>query len=88
MGHDVVDVTVRLAAVVQREDRRVLELGGDLDLAKKALGAEQRGEVRVQDLHRDFAVVLQVLGEVDRSHAAGPQLAHEAVAVAEWPHEP
>jgi len=38
--HDVVDVALRLATVVQGENRGVLELGRDLDLAQEPLGAE------------------------------------------------
>ena len=44
--------------------------------------------MRVQHLDRDLAVVLQILGQVDRSHASAAQLTHEAVAVAEGVREP
>ena len=41
------------------------------------------GQLRPQHLHRDLAVVLEVLGEVDRGHAPLAQLPLEAVAVGE-----
>ena len=54
-----------------------------LDLHHEALGAEHGGQFRLQHLDRDLAVVLQVLGEVHRGHAAGAELALDAVAVGE-----
>ena len=47
------------------------------------LGAEHGGELGLEDLERDLAVVLEVLGEVDGGHAALAQLALDAVAVGE-----
>jgi hypothetical protein len=59
----------------------VLELGRDLDLAEKALSAERGGEVFAQDLNRDLAVVLQVMGQVDGGHATAAELTLDAVAI-------
>ena len=61
----------------------MLEPGGDLDLAGEPLGAERGGQLGAQDLHRHLAVVLQVLGEVHRRHAALAELALDAVAAGE-----
>src|SRR5918994_707778 len=61
----------------------MLEARGDLDLLEKALGTEDRGELRVQDLECNPAAVPNVLRQVDRSHAAGPELALDAVAIDE-----
>ena len=61
----------------------MIELRGDLDLSQEALGTECVGKFRLQDLERDGAVVLQVLGEVDGGHPAVAELALEAVAVGE-----
>ena len=66
---------------MQRQDVRVLEVGGGLDLAQEPLGADDRGQLGPQHLDRDLAVVLEVLGEVDGGHAALAELALEAVAV-------
>ena len=61
----------------------MLEPGGEPDLPLEALGAEGGGKLGEEDLERDRAVVLEVLGEVDRGHAAAPELALEGVAVGE-----
>ena len=60
---------------------RVLEPGGELDLAQEALGAERIGELGVEHLERDRAVVPEVLREPDRGHAAAAELALERVTV-------
>ena len=67
--------------IEDREDVRVLEPGGEADLALEPVGAERGGQLGVQHLERDRAVVLEVLGQVDRGHAAAPELAVERVAV-------
>ena len=72
-----------LARVVDREDVRVLQPGGELDLALEALGAERVSEIGVQHLERDRPVVPQVLGEEDGGHAAAPELALEGVRCGE-----
>ena len=87
-GHDVEEVAVGLARVEQRQDVRVLEVGRELDLGQEALGADHGGELGAQDLERDAAVVPDVLGEIDRGHAAGADLAVEAVAVRQGGLEP
>ncbi len=69
------------AAVKQWQDVRVLEVGGGLDLGEEALGADDGGEFRAQDLDGDGAIVLEVVGQVDRGHAPLAELALDAVAV-------
>ena len=61
----------------------MLQVGDGLDLAQEPLGADHRGELGAQDLDGDLAVVLEVLGQVHRGHAALAQLALDAVAVGE-----
>ncbi len=61
----------------------MLELRRQPDLALKPLGAERRGELRVQDLERDGAIVLVVDGEIDRGHAAATELALDPVFASE-----
>ena len=61
----------------------MLQVGGGLDLGEEPLGAEDGGELGVQHLERDLAVVLEVVGEVHRRHAARAELALDAVAVGE-----
>ena len=72
-----------LAGVVDGQDVRVLEPGGEVDLALEALGAERGGELGEQDLEGDRAVVAEVVGQVDDGHAAAAELALERVAVGE-----
>jgi hypothetical protein len=81
--HDVVQEALGRAGIEEWEDVRVLERGGGLDLLDEPLGAEHGGELGFQDLDGDLAVVLQVLCEVDRGHAARAELALDAVAVGE-----
>ena len=66
----------------------MLQVGGDLDLGQEPLAAEHGGELGVQHLDGDLAAVPQVLGEVDRGHAALADLALEAVPVGQRGLEP
>ena len=89
VGHDVIEETStravarvpRLSRVEQRQQVGVLQVGGDADLGQEAFGAEDGGELGAEDLEGHLAVVLEVVGEVDRRHAALAELALDAVAV-------
>ena len=61
----------------------MLQVGGVLDLAEEALGAEDGRELGAEDLEGDLAVVLQVVGQVDGGHAAAAELALDRVPVGE-----
>jgi len=50
------------------------------DLPEKTLGAQRRCYLRPQHLERDGPVMLQVVREIDRGHAAPTQLTLDAVA--------
>jgi hypothetical protein len=54
------------------------------DLAPKTLGAKRGREIGVQYLERDLPAVLLVRREIDRGHAATPQLTLEFVLGAEY----
>jgi hypothetical protein len=72
------------AAVVDRDDVRVRERCGRLRLAPEALDEELVVRVAVvEDLDRDAAAELLVLGQIDIRHAPGAQLAQDAVAPVE-----
>ncbi len=71
----------QLAGIEHREDVGMLEPGGEVDLAEKALGAHRGGELGVEHLDRDRPVVLEVAGEPDGGHAPAAELALERVAV-------
>jgi acetylornithine deacetylase/succinyl-diaminopimelate desuccinylase-like protein len=58
---------------------RVLEPGGEADLALEPLEAERGGEAGVEHLEGHRAVVLEVAGEVDGGHAAPADLAPNLV---------
>jgi hypothetical protein len=73
----------RLPGIDQGKDVGMLQVGGEPDLAEKALRAEPGGELRPEQLDRDGAVVLEVAREVDGSHAAAAELPLDAVAVGE-----
>ena len=81
--HHIEEEPVRGAAVEERQDVRMLQARGGLDLHQEALGAEHGGEFGLEDLHRHLAVVLEVLGEVDGGHAARAELALDQVTVGE-----
>ena len=66
--HDVEKESLGFTGVEERKDVRMLEIGGDLDLSKKAFGSDDSRQFRLQDLESDIAVVLQVLGEIYRRH--------------------
>ena len=61
----------------------MLQASGDLDLAQEAVGAERGRQLLVQQLDRDGPVMLQVLGEEDRGHAAPAELSLDRVMLDE-----
>ena len=83
VGHDEVEHFATadrdLAAVVHREDVRMLQPGRNGDFAEEALAADGGGHLRPEHLDGDLTSVLQVIGEIDNGHAPAPELAHEAV---------
>ena len=60
----------------------MLQIRRDLDLAQEPFDAEYRTEFRLEHLDGDGAIVLDVVREKHRGHAAGADLAVEAVATA------
>ena len=65
---------------MDREDVRVLETRGELDLAQEALGAQGVTEVGMQNLEGDRAVVTEVMRQVNRRHAPVTKLALDGIA--------
>ncbi len=61
----------------------MLKLCRRLDLSEKSFGAERGCQVRMKNLYRDVTLVPEVVSDVDRRHAARPDLARDAVAVRE-----
>jgi hypothetical protein len=61
----------------------VEERASDLDLAQEPIGAQRGGELRVQHLDRDVAVVGHVVRQVHDRHSTLSQLSLEAVLLRE-----
>lgn len=59
----------------------MVQVGGGRDLEEKALGPEGVDQFRTEDLYGDLTIMLEVMREIDRSHAACAKLAVEAVAI-------
>src|SRR2546427_659760 len=83
VGHDVEEESLRLPGVVERQDVGMVEPSRGVYLAEKPLRAERCGQLGLQDLNGDLAVVLPVLSEVDRRHPPAAELALDRVAVGE-----
>ena len=52
---------------------------GELDFAKESILPEVFGKVGVEDLDRDLTMMLRVVGQIDGSHTAAADLAHDAI---------
>ena len=59
----------------------MIEMCGNIDLAKESIICENGGNLRVENLYCDIAVVLEILGEIYRSHAAVPELTPNTIPV-------
>ncbi len=58
----------------------MLQCRGRLDLDDAAVGAEHCGELRLEHLDRDFAIVLEILGDYSLSFDVSAW--HKAIAIA------
>ena len=61
----------------------VLQLRGDADLAEEPLRADGGGDLGIEHLDRDRALVAPVVREVDECHAPAADLPIDDVPVAE-----
>ncbi len=75
--------SVGVARVVDRQDVRMRQAGGELDLAREALPAQGPGEVGVEHLEGDVALMAQVARQVHGCHAARAEGALNAIAAGE-----
>jgi hypothetical protein len=57
----------------------MLEISGDSDLLEESLGAQHRSELGVQNLDRDFAIMLLVVREIDGGHPTTAQFALDCI---------
>ena len=81
--HRVPEEPVALAGAQQRDDVRVLEPRGELDLATEAVDAHAAGEVGWQDLDHHRATQRTLGGDEDARHPAAAEFALDGVALAE-----
>ena len=61
----------------------MLQPRNECRLAPKALCAERRGELRIQEFEGHKPVVLGIVGEKHPGHASAPDLALEAIGSSE-----
>ena len=81
IGHDIEQEAVGFPGIVERQDMRMIQVGGDLDLGQEPFGTDNRSQLRLQDLEGHLAVVLDVLGQVHGGHPALTQLTLDGIAV-------
>ena len=79
--HDEVEVPIVLAGVVERQDMRVTQSRGKLDLTQKALLTDARRQLGTQDLDRHRTVVLEIPAQKHAGHAPTADLTLDRVAV-------
>ncbi len=80
VGHDVVDQPIGLVRIVQRQDVRVVETSGDLNLAQESGRSHIGGQLGAEHFHGYRALVLEVVGQEDSRHPALPQFPLDLVA--------
>jgi hypothetical protein len=68
---------------VEGEDVRMGEVSGGADFGKEPLRSHYSSQFGPQDLEGYLPVVLQVLGQIDRSHSATTNLPLDLIAVSE-----
>ena len=59
----------------------MVEPGSELDLSKEAVGAKGRRQIRVENLERDYAIMLAVLRQVNGRHATTSELTVYRISV-------
>jgi len=81
--HDVVEDAAGLPRVMQRQDVRMGETRGGLDLPQEAVGADAFSDFGAEHFDRHRATMLAILGEKYHRHAAPANLAFDRVPVAQ-----
>jgi hypothetical protein len=83
IGHGVEEPAPGFTGVVQRQNVRVAEPGGDLDLAEEAVRAERSAQLGTEHLQGNRPVQLEIGREIHRSHPTTAELAGDRVTVGE-----
>jgi len=81
--HHVIEESIRLTRVEQRQDVGVLEVRSGFDFLDEPLGAQHGRQLGPQDFQGDLPVVLHVAGEIHRGHAPFTEAALDPVPVGE-----
>ena len=84
--HDVVQRTVRLTGVMNRDDVGVGQSGDGLNFLEKPLGAECCGDIRVKNLDGDASAMPWVERAIDCGHPAAANLVLYGIPVTEVVH--
>src|SRR6266545_1016821 len=71
--HDIVEQAVGLTGIEERQNMGMGKPGDKANLPEEPLGSDRDGELRVNDLEGDVAVMPEVVGEIDRGGATPPQ---------------
>lgn len=79
--HNVIQHSVGDARIVQRQNVRMREAGGEFDFTQESIAAHEGGELRVKDLDCHLAPMLHIIGQVDSRRPAAPQFANDPVAI-------
>ena len=86
--HDRIQQAGGLPRIDERKNVRVLQLGGDADLAEKALAGHRREDRRAQHLDGHLPAELPVPGQKDDGHAAAADFPLQGVALTQLAPEP
>ena len=81
--HDVVEQVAGRSGREQRNDVRVLQAGGELDLPLESLDVHRSAHLGRQELDDDLTTEPDLFGQEDAAHAAATQLLQDAVVVAD-----
>ena len=69
------------AGIEERNDVRMVQPRGNLDLAQEAVVPDSRNHRGLHHLDGNAAMVLEILGEIDGGHPPAADLTHGAVAI-------
>jgi hypothetical protein len=79
--HHLKEIGVGRARIEQREDVRVLQVGGEPNLGQEALGADHRRKLGPQNFQRHPPVVPNVVSHIHGRHAPGADLTLQPLSV-------
>lgn len=77
--HHIVEQSIAVSRIEERQDVRMLQFRGGSDLSQKPLAAQRRAQFGVQHFDGDAAVVIEIVREIDSRHPAGAELAFDAI---------